>query len=67
VSQHGGTRAGGIAIGSWRDVGIEHRDKRAEVAVPGGGEERVGNLSLAGQAGAGGDGTLCRARIPRMA
>jgi hypothetical protein len=39
--------------GSEHDVQVEHRDKRAEVTVAGGGEEGVDGVSLGGDVGGG--------------
>ena len=41
----------GAAVGAQHDVGVEHGDEGVEVAVAGGGEERVDDRALAGRVG----------------
>ncbi|HEY5394773.1 MAG TPA: hypothetical protein VIL16_05195, partial [Trebonia sp.] len=44
---------GGTAVGAEHSVGVEHGDQRAQVPVPGGGEERLDHASLSRAIGAG--------------
>ncbi len=48
ANHHRGRRTQDTAVGSQHDIGVEHRDKRVEVTVAGGGEEGVDHFSLAG-------------------
>ena len=43
----------GTVVGSEHDVQVEHRDKRAEVTVAGGGEDGVAEVSSGGDVGVG--------------
>ena len=40
---------GGAAVDAQHDLGVEHSEQRLEVALAGGGEERVDELALAGE------------------